>query len=199
MANIGGIQIAVEVVEQLMEGNSDAQERVFEALAKPVYTMAMRILGDSHAAEDVTQDTFIDVMTKAHTIREPTHFVGWVRTLAVNRCYMRLRTPWYRKRVNYEPEVVAADDQTSDMIDIERALAEMDPKTRMVVWLYCVEGYTHEEIGKLLHRSTSYSKVLLSRLNKSKEKKELQPAEESDRESVTRSTFPNQWNTMTCP
>ncbi|MCY3883812.1 MAG: RNA polymerase sigma factor [Gammaproteobacteria bacterium] len=199
MANIGGVQIAVEVVEQLMQGNSDAQEKVFEALSKPVYTMALRILGDSHAAEDVTQDTFIDVLTKAHTIRQPSHFVGWVRTLAVNRCYMRLRTPWHRRRVNYEPEVIATDDQTSDMIDIERALAEMDPKTRMVVWLYCVEGYTHEEIGKLLHRSTSYSKVLLSRLNKFKEEKEPKAAEETDRKSATRTTFSNQWNTMTCP
>ena len=199
MANIGGVQIEVEVVERLKQGNSDAQEEVFEALARPVYTMAMRILGDSHAAEDVTQDTFIDVLTKAHTIREPSHFVGWVRTLAVNRCYMRLRTPWYRKRVNYEPEVVAEDDPTTNMIDIERALAEMDPKTRLVVWLYCVEGYTHEEIGKLLHRSTSYSKVLISRLNKPKKQEELKPTEKTERESASRTTYTDQWNRMTCP
>lgn len=198
MASIGGVQIAVEVVEQLMQGDKDAQEEVFKALSTPVYAMAMRILGDSHGAEDVTQDTFIDVFTKAHTIREPTHFVGWVRTLAVNRCYMRLRTPWYRKRVNYEPEVVASEDPTSDRIDIERALAEMEPKTRMVVWLYCVEGYTHEEIGKLLHRSTSYSKVLISRLNKSKKKKP-KPDAETKRESTSPTNFAGQWNTMTCP
>lgn len=199
MASIGGIQIALEVVEQLKQGNSDAQEEVFKVLATPVYTMAMRILGDSHAAEDVTQDTFIDVLTKAHTIREPSHFVGWVRTLAVNRCYMRLRTPWYRKRVNYEPEVVAEDDSTDNMIDIERELAKMDPKTRLVVWLYCVEGYTHEEIGKLLHRSTSYSKVLLSRLNKPMKKEESKQAEKPGREPDTRATLADQWNTMTCP
>lgn len=195
MANIGGVQIAVEVVERLMQGDSQAQEQVFKALSSPVYSMALRILGDSHAAEDVAQDTFMDVLTKAHTIREPSHFVGWVRTLAVNRCYMRLRSPWHRRRVNYEPAATGAEDGTSDLIDVERALASMDSKTRLVVWMYCVEGYTHEEIGKLLKRSTSYSKVIISRLNQNMEKSRL---EEEASQPNAGTAYSNQWNTMTC-
>ncbi len=195
MANIGGVQIAVEVVERLMQGDPQAQEQVFKALSSPVYSMALRILGDSHAAEDVAQDTFMDVLTKAHTIREPSHFVGWVRTLAVNRCYMRLRSPWHRRRVNYEPVATGAEDGTSDLIDVERALASMDSKTRLVVWMYCVEGYTHEEIGKLLKRSTSYSKVIISRLNQNMEKSRL---DDEASQSNAGTAYSNQWNTMTC-
>ncbi|MCY4143480.1 MAG: RNA polymerase sigma factor [Gammaproteobacteria bacterium] len=198
MANIGGVQIAIEVVERLMKGDPEAQEQVFKALSGPVYSMALRIMGDSHAAEDVAQDTFMDVLTKAHTIREPSHFVGWVRTLAVNRCYMRLRSPWHRRRVNYEPVATGAEDATSEMIDVERALAVMDPKTRLVVWMYCVEGYTHEEIGKLLKRSTSYSKVIISRLNQNMEKSRQEEAATQQTLPNAEAAYSNQWNTMTC-
>ena len=48
-------------------------------------------------------------------------------------------------------------------IDIEHALQELAPTTRMIVWLYIVEGYTHGEIGELFEKSPSYSKSQVSR------------------------------------
>ena len=164
MPGISGISIPIEVVHRLMDGDESAQEEVFRELSMAVHTMALRILGDHAAAEDVTQDTFIDVITKAHTIKQPKLFVGWVRTIAVNRCYMRLRSPWQRIVTDFEPYEQGKPDSTEDWIDIERRMADMPPKTRMVLWLFCVEGYTHEEIAKLLGKSKSYSKVIISRL-----------------------------------
>ena len=166
MASITGVQIEASVVERLMAGDRAAQEEVFRKLSPRVHSMAVRVLGDPHLAEDVTQDTFIDILTKSHTLRDPAQFIGWVRTVAINRCFMKMRSPWHRRKVNYEPPEQFEETQLGDEIDIERALAQMDSKTRLVVWLYCVEGYTHEEIGKTLKKSTSYSKVILSRLSK---------------------------------
>jgi RNA polymerase sigma-70 factor (ECF subfamily) len=48
-------------------------------------------------------------------------------------------------------------------LDIEKALAELSPLSRAVLWLHDVEGYTHEEIASLLNRSVSFSKSQLSR------------------------------------
>jgi len=47
--------------------------------------------------------------------------------------------------------------------DVERALASLTPTARAVVWLFEVEGYSHEEIAGLFGRSTSFSKSQLSR------------------------------------
>ena len=91
MTSIRGVVIPEETVRQLMQGNKSAQGEVYTVLAPHVYSMALRVLRDPQGAEDITQDTFIDVITKAHTIKSPNKFVGWVRTIAVNRCYMRLR------------------------------------------------------------------------------------------------------------
>ena len=48
-------------------------------------------------------------------------------------------------------------------MELESALRTLSVTARAVVWLYCVEGYTHQEIGKLMGRSTSFSKTQLAR------------------------------------
>ncbi|HEY3517224.1 MAG TPA: sigma factor-like helix-turn-helix DNA-binding protein, partial [Gammaproteobacteria bacterium] len=53
--------------------------------------------------------------------------------------------------------------QVAAQADLERALAMLSPLTRTVVWLHDVEGYTHAEIGRLMGRTTSFSKSQLAR------------------------------------
>jgi RNA polymerase sigma-70 factor (ECF subfamily) len=49
------------------------------------------------------------------------------------------------------------------VLDVERALAGLTPVGRAVVWLFEVEGYSHEEIARLFGRSVSFSKSQLAR------------------------------------
>jgi RNA polymerase sigma-70 factor (ECF subfamily) len=58
---------------------------------------------------------------------------------------------------------VEADGRTAELIDLDRALARLSPITRTVVWLYDVEGWSHEEIAKSFARSVSFSKSQLAR------------------------------------
>lgn len=198
MTSIRGVVIPDETVRQLMQGNKSAQSEVYTVLAPHVYSMALRVLRDPQGAEDITQDTFIDVITKAHTIKSPSKFVGWVRTIAVNRCYMRLRSPWYKRRLDVELEDEVIEEDHTIGLDLERILESLDQKTRMVLWLYCVEGYTHEEIGKLMKRSTSYSKIIISRLTKRLNKTESNDDTEAST-STLQSKITNQWRVSLCP
>ncbi|MXX95878.1 MAG: RNA polymerase sigma factor [Gammaproteobacteria bacterium] len=198
MTSIRGVVIPEETVRQLMQGNKSAQGEVYTVLAPHVYSMALRVLRDPQGAEDITQDTFIDVITKAHTIKSPNKFVGWVRTIAVNRCYMRLRSPWYKRRLDVELEDEVVEEDHTTGLDLERILESLDQKTRMVLWLYCVEGYTHEEIGKLMKRSTSYSKIIISRLSKRLNKTESNDDTEAST-STLQSKITNQWRVSLCP
>ena len=199
MTSIRGVEIDVQTVHKLMQGDGNAQASVFERLSPHVYSMALRVLGDSHAAEDVTQDTFVDVISKAHTVKSPERFVGWVRTVAINRCYLRIRSPWHRRRIDVEPPEGYEEIDLTNSIDIDRALEKMDSKTRLVVWMYCVEGYTHKEIGQLLKRSTSYSKVIISRLSKQMSSSESATSVEETEGKSARSELINPWSTFSCP
>lgn len=199
MTSIRGVEIDEQTVHELMRGDTKAQASVFEQLSPHVYSMALRVLGDCHAAEDVTQDTFVDVISKAHTVKNPDRFVGWVRTVAINRCYLRIRSPWHKRRIDAEPEEGFEEIDQSNSIDIDQAFAKMDPKTRLVVWMYCVEGYTHKEIGQLLKRSTSYSKVIISRLSQKMSSTDSRTTVEETEGKSVRSELLNPWSTLSCP
>jgi RNA polymerase sigma-70 factor (ECF subfamily) len=98
---------------------------------------------------------------------------AWLRQIAVSKCLMFLRSPWHRARLHLEIggdaeiahglSALIAPAPGPECLDIERALASLSPTARAVVWLYEVEGYSHEEIAKSFGRSISFSKSQLAR------------------------------------
>ena len=156
-----------EVALGLKRGDPAAQAAAYRALAPAVLGMALRILGDRGLAEEVVQDTFISVIERAGSLKNPKAAVGWVRQTAVNHCLMRLRSPWQQRR-DAAPALEAADPnqeapRADDLRDLERALLRLGPETRMVLWLHDVEGYTHKEIAAVFGKTESYSKSQLAR------------------------------------
>ncbi|MCY4144224.1 MAG: sigma-70 family RNA polymerase sigma factor [Gammaproteobacteria bacterium] len=166
MAGFASVVVRPEVVRAVAKGNRDAQESIYRDFSKPVYTMAFQILQNMQLAEDVTHDTFVAVFTKSPKLRDPTSFSGWIRRIAVNHCLMVLRSSSHKHAVPWDEQTLAEDSTVVDherTIDLERALQVLPPATRLVVWLYVVEGYTHAEIGNLFEKSQSFSKSQLSR------------------------------------
>ncbi len=170
MSRFRSIEIDPAVVRQLMKGNRKAQEIVYRAYANAVYTLARRILNDANLAEEVAQDTFVDVIRAAHKLERPESLGAWLRTTTVNHCLMRLRSPWHKRRealaeddrgVHRTNE--ATDDGTDRAMDIEQALGSLPSNARAVVWMHCVERYTHDEIGRAFGRTASFSKSQLAR------------------------------------
>ncbi|MCZ6616809.1 MAG: RNA polymerase sigma factor [Gammaproteobacteria bacterium] len=167
MARFADLQLDSGVARGLKRGDRRAQAIAYRTLAPAVMGMAMRILQDKGIAEEVVQDTFVELIEKAGTLKNPDAVLGWVRKVAVNHCLMRLRTPWHKRRVTVElvedVDVTNGSDRLEGLQDIERALGSLVAETRMVIWLHDVEGYTHKEIGALLGRTASYSKSQLAR------------------------------------
>lgn len=163
MSRFGDIRLDAAIVRRLMRGERKAQEIVYRAYANPVYTMARRMLRDPGLAEEATQDTFVDVFTGAAKLERVEALGGWIRTIAVNQCLMRLRSPWHRRRDELADDEPMDDMSAGRAIDIDQALGRLSRKARMVVWLHCIEGYTHDEIAAAFGRSPSFSKSQLAR------------------------------------
>jgi len=167
MAGFSASRLSDEVALGLKRGDPAAQAEAYRLLAPAVMGMAQRILGDRGLAEEVVQDTFISVIERASTLKNPKAAVGWVRQTAVNHCLMRLRSPWWQRRDSTAP--LDAEDSVQDgprqenLRDLERALLKLGPETRMVLWLHDVEGYTHKEIARVFDKTESYSKSQLAR------------------------------------
>jgi RNA polymerase sigma-70 factor (ECF subfamily) len=161
-------------LERARAGDEAALAEIYRAYEIPVRTLARRIITPRSAADDLAQDVFVDVITRLHQYAGRGSFAGWIRSIAVSRCLMHLRSPWHRGQrwlngasrsldwhAEHRPGAASAD--RADAIDLERALARLGATARAVVWLHDVEGYTHAEIGALFGASASFSKSQLAR------------------------------------
>lgn len=152
-----------------------AHEALYGSYGRPVYTLAMRILSDPAMAEEIVQETCIEVIRHIGSFRGDAAFGGWVKRIATNKCLAYLRSAWHRKArgPGCGDEEDDMDWHTGDAPDpattvahqegLERALAELPPTARAVVWLYDVEGYSHHEIASLMGKTVSFSKSRLAR------------------------------------
>ncbi len=165
--------LAPDAIPRALSGDVAAQEAIYRAFERPVFTLARRLVPQRAVAEDLAQDVFVEVLTRLAQYEGRGSFAGWVRAIAVNRCLMHLRSPWHRSRRWFER--AAGEDEAEaqwpdesarepgDAVDLGRALARLSDTARAVVWLHDVEGYTHEEIGRLFGSSPSFSKSQLAR------------------------------------
>jgi RNA polymerase sigma factor (sigma-70 family) len=166
------LAVANAHVARARAGDLEALEVVYRAFEGPVYTIGRRICGNEEDAEDVLQETFLEVCRSIGRFRGDGSLWGWVRQVAVSKALMLLRRE--RKRANRSlfgggitpdsPGTRVPDP--SAPVDLEAALSRLAPVTRAVLWLHDVEGYTHEEIGEMMGRTASFSKSQLSRAHK---------------------------------
>jgi len=171
---------AIDVPDALLAaaraGDRAAFEQIYRLFERPVFTLALRILGganggDRQEAQDVLQETMLKVLGRIGGFegRAGSPFWGWLRQIAVNESLMRLR----RDRRSAHEVALAHEDlledhappppAAADAAALQRALAALPAATRSVLWLFHAEGYTHEEIATLMQRTPSFSKSQLAR------------------------------------
>lgn len=145
-------------------GDPAALESIYRQFGGPVLGLARRLLRRNELAEEIVQDTFLDVMRKIRGFRGEAPLGMWIRQIAVNRCLMLLRSYWEQHRESLpEFELNGAENTDLANYDMDVLLDKLPPDSRVVMWLHEVEGYTHEEIGKLMGKTASFSKSRLTR------------------------------------
>jgi RNA polymerase sigma-70 factor (ECF subfamily) len=164
--------LADALVARARAGDLEALESVYRAYRTQVYNLGRRICGNEEDAEDVLQDTFVEVCRSIRRYRGDGSLWGWIRQVAVSKALMLLRRERNRSRRTVSGEVISLEligtnpPEPTGPIDLEAALGRLTPVTRSVLWLHDVEGYTHEEIGEMMGKTASFSKSQLSRAHK---------------------------------
>ncbi|MGH3520417.1 MAG: RNA polymerase sigma factor SigE [Haloechinothrix sp.] len=134
-------------------------DEIVRTHAGRVYRLAYRLTGNSHDAEDLTQETFIRVFRSLASYK-PGTFEGWLHRITTNLFLDMVRK---RSRLRMEglpedtdriigdgpsPEQVYVDTHLDP--DLQAALDELAPEFRVAVVLCDVEGLSYEEIGATL-------------------------------------------------
>jgi RNA polymerase sigma factor (sigma-70 family) len=145
----------VKLVRSAAGGNRDSYGTLVKNYTGFVYTMALRITGDHHLAEDLCQDIFLKGWLKLNKLREPAAFPGWISAIARRTC---LNAVEKRNRkmevgeveavlVNLNPTLPAVYD--SSRIILERAVSQLSLRDRQLVTLCYFQELTSVEVQKL--------------------------------------------------
>ncbi len=173
MTRLTEIRVAEGILAGARAGDAGAQAQLYALVAPGVFALIRRIVGVRAAAEDVFQDSMISVFEQLDQYRQEAPLGAWASRIALSRSLMFLRSPWHRARLSFgsnadaeallDPAKLSLPGPDGAALDVERALATLTPTARAVVWLYEVEGWSHEEIARSFGRTVSFSKSQLAR------------------------------------
>ena len=173
MARLVEIEIPSDLLRQARAGDEVARVALYTATAPATFALIKRLIANRAVAEDLFQDTMMVLFQRLGDFRGEAPLGAWLRQIAVSKCLMFLRSPWHRARLHLEVDsegevayrlgALVTQAPAAEGFDVERALASLSPTARAVVWLYEVEGYSHEEIARHFGRTISFSKSQLAR------------------------------------
>jgi RNA polymerase sigma-70 factor, ECF subfamily len=158
-----------ELIVRAIEGDEAARRQVFDAHVDRVFRLAFRMTGDAYFAEDITQDVFVRVFDRLSQFRGDAPFGAWLHRVATTTILNALRKSRARSlRETSLDEARYAATRTGgiepDMRDrVRAALASLPEGLRLVVIMFDVEGYSHDEIAEVLGITSGASRVRLSR------------------------------------
>ncbi|HYE15309.1 MAG TPA: RNA polymerase sigma factor [Pyrinomonadaceae bacterium] len=161
----------VELARLAADGDASAFEQLYVRHHRRVYSICLRMTQNPAEAEDLAQEVFVQLFRKVGMFRGDSAFTTWLHRMAVNQVLMHFRKKSTRVEQTTEDgdvpvQVVAGSEDPGrmpvvDRVALDRALAKLPPGYRSVFVLHDVEGYEHEEIGRLLGIAAGTSKSQL--------------------------------------
>ncbi|MCG8463827.1 MAG: RNA polymerase sigma factor [Xanthomonadales bacterium] len=160
------------------QGDQQAFARLYQSHSGWIFGLCWRLAGgDRGLAEDWSQEAFIRAWNKLDQFQGDGSFAGWLRRITVNLALSDKRLK--RSRVHlesldasyeeggYSHELAAPSPpwQGADQ-DLERAIAQLPERARIVLVLHSIEGYSHEEIAEATQMAVGSSKAQLHRARK---------------------------------
>jgi len=160
---------SVLLVEQCKQHNPKAQMALYKQYCDGMFVIAQRYIKDVAVAEDVLQEAFIKAFSKLEQFKGDVTFGAWLKRIVVNSCLDAIKA---RKMELYpinEEVLSVVDDEDWNVSDettveeIHRAIEQLKDPYNVVVQLFLLEGYDHQEISEILGISESASRTNLHR------------------------------------
>lgn len=163
-----------ELILKLAVGDRSALDGVYMFARTPVYSYALSLLKSTHDAEDVLQDTLLEVWRSAPRYKSMGKPMAWIITIARSFCLKKLGE--VRTLTLDEVENVVSDSPlpSEDAAVIRACMEKLCEDEREIILLHAA-GLKHREIAKILNRPLS---TVLSRYQRAVKKlqKELEGA-----------------------
>ena len=161
-----------ELVHRAQSGDVEAFEQLYRKHVPTVYAFLCRCTGNERDAEDLTQDVFVRAWTKLSQFEGRSAFRTWLLSIAIAQLRSRLKSQrrregrqmeWYLSS-NGGPETFRRPgDSHEELMDLERAIATLPTRARLVLVLHEINGYTHLDVARMMGITEGASKAHLHR------------------------------------
>lgn len=155
------------LVKRCLEGDAEAVGELVDRYQKPLFNVALRMLGDTQDAEDVTQTVFLNVYLNLRQYDPRYRFFSWIYRMTVNESLNALKR---RKPTVTLEDVYVAKAEPQSEESVERALLRLKPDDRALVVLSHFVSFSYQEIADVLEIPV---KTVKSRLFTARERLKL--------------------------
>jgi len=171
---IGRVESEAGLIRRAQHGDANAFASLFYTHKPRIYSLCLRMTNNIAEAEDLTQESFLQVFRKLPTFRGDSALSTWMYRVAVNTVLMHFRKRGRpqlsldepcNEQVKTRKREYGSDDErlatSIDRITLARAIKDLPDGYRTIFLLHEVQGYEHREIARLLKCSVGNSKSQL--------------------------------------
>ena len=155
-------------MEQCQKGNRKAQLTVYRKYAKSMFQISRNIIKDDMKAEEAMQDAFLSAFEKLDEFKGEVTFGAWLKKIVINKSLDELKKDkMYRNAESADDLQMFSEEPEIDLAEkieqVKKAMDSLPENYRIILSLYYLEGYDHEEISEILNLSYSNSRTMLNR------------------------------------
>ncbi|AZQ11569.1 RNA polymerase sigma factor [Shewanella khirikhana] len=144
------------------DGDKLAFEQLYQRHHKRIYALALRLGGEPSLADEILQESFVRLWHKLPQFRGESQFGTWFYSLALNQALNTLkqhRSFWARFIPDWQLQDAPQSSSQDDSLLLDRLILRLPERARLVFVLFAVEGFSHEEVAKVLGISAGTSKA----------------------------------------
>jgi RNA polymerase sigma-70 factor (ECF subfamily) len=150
------------LITQAIAGDINAMELLYERFFRDVFRIVYRQYSIRETAEEIVNDTFLTAFKRLETLKNHEAFKSWLYSIAINHVRNRRRIEIKRNTTRIE-DIHLSQDTHNPLIKaaLQQAIQNLPTGYREVFMLHDADGFTHEEISKILNISEGTSKSQL--------------------------------------
>jgi RNA polymerase sigma-70 factor (ECF subfamily) len=162
-------QLHQTIINQCKNNNAKAQMQLYNLYCKAMFLIAYRYVKDQFIAEDVMQDAFIKAFKNIDNYKNEVAFGAWLKRIVINQSIDQLKKNKLELVTINEEIITSIEDDhwqfesTMAVDEIVSNIKLLKEKYRLVLTLYLLEGYDHQEIAEILNITENTSRTHLLR------------------------------------
>jgi RNA polymerase sigma-70 factor (ECF subfamily) len=158
-----------DLISRCIADERAAQEQLYRLHSDKMYSVCMYYAENRDEASDFLQEGYITVFSKLHLFKFQGSLEGWIRRVIVNTALGHIRKK--RRFVDMFDSVEQLPDLSEETVEVEEVptariislVNNLPTKAGLVIKLFAIEGYSHQEIAEILNITVGTSKSQLSR------------------------------------